>query len=291
MTKDYTKLIVRSFNNECDASIINVKFNNVESIEKKIRKAYDTLNTLAKRLSISISSAYLELKLQELFLCHEYQVAKQKEKEEIRQQREKQREDAKLIKEIEEMKEKLEKEENHFTRALSTLSEQLEKAEGDTERQLLEKEKASIENELAKIEIDRKDIQYREQNTRAGYVYVISNIGAFGEDVYKIGVTRRLEPQDRVDELGDSSVPFRFDVHAMIFSDDAPALENAIHRAFENSRINMINARKEFFRIPLGEIEKVVRENFSKPVEITRLADAADYRESLKMREALLKPA
>ena len=104
---------------------------------------------------------------------------------------------------------------------------------------------------------------YREQSTRAGYVYIISNIGSFGENVYKIGVTRRLEPQDRVDELGDASVPFYFDVHAMIFSDDAPSLENALHKAFDNRRLNRINLRREFFHVTLSEIEDVVRRNFT----------------------------
>ena len=119
---------------------------------------------------------------------------------------------------------------------------------------------------------------------KAGYVYIISNIGAFGENVYKIGMTRRLDPQDRVDELGDASVPFNFDVHAMIFSDDAPALEAALHRAFENRKLNMVNQRREFFNVTLDEIKEVIKKNFDKTVEFIDVPDAEQYRISLKMK-------
>jgi hypothetical protein len=284
MIRDYVKLILRSFNNECDASITNVKFNNIDSIEKKLRKAFETLNKLGERMSIAIAPQYLNLKLEELYLCHEYQVKKQQEREEQRRIREQMREEAKLMKEIEEMKQKLEKEEKHFTKAIESISARLQQTETAAERDLLEAEKAKIEQKLAEVEKNKLSVELREQNTRAGYVYIISNIGSFGENVYKIGVTRRLDPQERVDELGDASVPFRFDVHAVIFSEDAPKLEHALHKAFEHRRLNMINRRREFFRVSLEEIENVVRTNFSKPVEFMRLAEADEYRESLVLK-------
>lgn len=284
MVKDNVKLIVRSFNNECDASIIGVKFSNIDSIEKRIRKAFDTLNQLGQRIGISLTNEFLNLKLQELYLAHEYQVKKQQEKEEQKRIREQMREEAKLVKEIEDAKLKLDKEERHFTKALEKVHAQLQKVTSDAERELLEKERASIEQELTALGKSREDILNRERNTRAGYVYIISNIGAFGENVYKIGVTRRLEPQERVDELGDASVPFDFDIHALIFSEDAPALENALHKAFEHRRLNMINQRREFFHVTLTEIEQVIRKNFNKPIEIVALADAAEYRQSLILR-------
>lgn len=285
MMKDYVKLILRSFNNECDASIVNVKFNNVNAIAKKIQKAFDALNKLGERMSISITPQYLELKLEELYLCHEYQIKKQQEKEEQKRIREQMREEARLLKEIEDARLKLEKEEKHFNKALNIIQEQIERAETEAERVLLEAEKDKIEHKLIEVTNNILTVEKREQNTRAGYVYIISNIGSFGENIYKIGVTRRLEPLDRVDELGDASVPFDFDVHALIFSDDAPALENALHRAFERRRLNMINRRREFFHVTLDEIETVVRTNFDKPVEFIRLADAPEYRQSLKLRE------
>ncbi len=132
-----------------------------------------------------------------------------------------------------------------------------------------------------------KDIDYREANKRAGYVYIISNIGSFGENVYKIGMTRRLDPMERVDELGDASVPFKFDVHAMIFSDDAPALETALHHAFANKKVNMINGRREFFYVTIDEIEEVVKANYDKSVEFMRVPQAEQYRESQKMHSQL----
>ena len=147
--------------------------------------------------------------------------------------------------------------------------------------------KEQIVNELSEIDKSMKDIDYRAANARAGYVYIISNVGSFGENVYKIGMTRRLEPMDRVDELGDASVPFNFDVHAMIFSDDAPSLEAALHKAFEDRKVNMINTRREFFNVTLDEIEEVVKKNYDKTVEFTRLAPAEQNRESLKNKEQL----
>jgi septal ring factor EnvC (AmiA/AmiB activator) len=288
MIKDFAKLILRAFNNECDTSIATVKFNNVEAIANKIRKALEVLNKLAGRMSISITFDYLTLKLQELYLCHEYQMKKQEEKEEQKRIREQMREEAKIQKEIEELKLKVAKEEKHFSRALEAINEQIQRASSHAEQELLENEKASIVQRLAEVEHTKQDVLNRERNTRAGYVYIISNLGSFGEHIYKIGVTRRLDPQERVDELGDASVPFGFDVHAMIFSDDAPGLENALHKAFEHRRLNMINRRREFFHVTLEEIEGVVRTTFSKPVEVVRLPEASEYRQSLALRSAAL---
>jgi hypothetical protein len=284
MVKDYVKLILRSFNNECDATILRVKFNNVEAIEKKIRKAFETLNSLGQRMQIIISAEYLNLKLQELYLVYEYQVKKQQEREEQKLIREQMREEAKLLKEIEERKLKFEKEEKHFNNALETIAAQLQKAQTATEQEALQQEALSIQEKLAEVEKEKLDVQMREQNTRAGYVYIISNIGSFGEDVYKIGVTRRLDPQERVDELGDASVPYDFDIHALIFSEDAPALENALHKAFEYGRLNLINRRREFFKVTLDEIEQAVKTNFNKPTEFIRQVDAAEYRQSLALK-------
>lgn len=285
MVKDYVKLLVRSFNNECDASITTVKFSNLDSIKKRIEKAFETLNTLGKRIGISIVLEYLQLKLEELFLCHEYQIKKQDEREEQKRVREQLREEAKVARELEEMRLKIGKEEKHFTRALATVLAQLQHAIDPATQALLAQEKVVIEGRLAEIEQNKQDLLNREQNTRAGYVYIISNIGAFGENVFKIGVTRRLEPEERIDELGDASVPFDFDIHALIFSDNAPALENALHKAFEGRRLNMINRRREFFHVTLPEIDAVVKSHFKKPYEFVELADAQEYRESLVLRQ------
>jgi hypothetical protein len=284
MIRDYSKLIVRAFNNECDAATTAVKFNNIASVEKRIQKAFDTLNKLGNRMSISIVAAYLSLKLEELHLCYEYQLRKQEEKEEQKRIREQLREEARLQKEIEEARAMLTKEEMHFKKALITIDARLEAASTESERDVLLEEKRLISSKLEEVMKKERDIDYRQQNTRAGYVYIISNVGAFGEGVFKIGVTRRLDPVERVDELSDASVPYDFDIHAIIFSEDAPKLENSLHKHFSATRLNLVNLRREFFRASLDDIETVVRNNFKKPIEITRLAEAAQFRQSEKMR-------
>ena len=150
---------------------------------------------------------------------------------------------------------------------------------------LLEK-KDTLESELSEIDKAKKDVDYREANQRAGYVYVISNIGSFGEGIFKIGMTRRLNPMERVRELGDASVPFNFDVHAMIFSDDAPGLEAALHKRFDSKKLNLVNQRREFFKCSLEEIKQAIYDNYDKTVEFIELPDAEQFRVSEKMREA-----
>ena len=286
LVADNVKQILRAFNNECDAIIDKVKFNNVESIRKRIIKSCEDLNKLNAKMQISIMPSYLDLKLQEMNLCYEYAIKKQEEKEEQKRIREEQREAQKLQKEIEEARRTSEKERIHYRNALHRLEIQLQSANA-TERIILEERRLEMQQQLDNIEEEIKQIDYREANQRAGYVYIISNIGSFGENVYKIGMTRRLEPMDRVDELGDASVPFAFDVHAMIFSDDAPALEAALHRAFDDKKVNMINTRREFFNVTLEEIEEVVKKNFDKTVEFTKIPNAEQYPESQMMHRQL----
>lgn len=284
MVADMQKLLLRAFNSECDEVISKVKYNNIEASEKKIRTSCDAISKLGKMMHIVITAPYFDLKIQELYLAFEYQQKKQEEKEALKEVRAEMREAAKLQKEIEEQRKKIEKEQTHYQAAYQNVLKQLEESPDNTD--LLDK-KAEIEKNLTEIEKAIKDVDYREANQRAGYVYVISNIGAFGENVYKIGMTRRLDPQDRIDELGDASVPFNFDVHAMIFSDDAPALESALHRAFESKKVNMINHRREFFNVTLDEIKEVVYKNYDKTVEFIDYPDAQQYRESLKIRSLI----
>lgn len=290
MTNDNIKQILRTFNIECENVIDRVKFNNIDSMKKRIEKSFESLNKLNKTVLVGLRNEYLNLKIEELYLSYEYQVKKQEEKEEQKRIREELREQAKLKKELEEAKKNVEKDLKHFTNALDSVLIQLNNQELDEEqRQALIVKKVELENQIEILQNNLKDIDYRQENQKAGYVYVISNIGAFGENIYKIGMTRRLDPQDRIDELGDASVPFKFDVHAMIFADDAPALENALHKAFESKKLNMINQRREFFNVTLEEIESVVKANFDKTVEFNKIPDAEQFRESLKIREQINK--
>jgi len=225
----------------------------------------------------------LERKLQELYLAHEYQMKRQEEKEAVRQAREDRREQEKLEKEIQEARAKIEKERRHFTSALKKLQLRLGAAVDQDERDDLQTRIDELSSQNSKLDEEERLLDYREQNARAGYVYVISNIGAFGEGIFKIGMTRRLEPMDRVDELGDASVPFRFDVHALVFSDNAPALEAKLHSHFASGRLNKVNGRKEFFRADLKVIEAVIRANYDAVVEVIHAAPAEQYRESLRL--------
>ena len=283
MVKDMQKLLLRAFNSECDETIGKIKYNNVDTSIRKIENSSNAVSKLGATMGISISKKYFDLKVQEAYLAFEYRQEKFKEKEEAKEARAQLREAAKLQKEIEEQRKKFEKEKSHYSTALSTINRQLEYASVEERTALLEK-KSELEQHLDDIEISLKDIDYREANQRAGYVYVISNVGSFGENIYKIGMTRRLDPQDRVDELGDASVPFNIDVHAMIFSDDAPALEAALHRAFEDRKVNMVNQRREFFNVTLDEIKDVIKKNFDKTVEFVDVPDAEQYHISEKMR-------
>lgn len=284
MVNDMKKLLLRSFNNECDYCVDNVKFNNMETNEKRIEKSFEVLNKLGRIMQAKITDAYKKCKYDELYLAFEYQQKKQIEKEEQKKAREELREQQKLEQEIRQAREKIAKEKKHFSIAIKEYEKRLLEAKSENERNLLNEKISEIKMQYSELEKEEKIIDYREQNAKAGYVYVISNIGAFGENVYKIGMTRRLEPMDRVDELGDASVPFSFDVHALIFSDNAPVLESKLHEHFYSTRINKLNNRKEFFYADIIEIEKVIKENYNKVVDITKEAPAEQYRESLLIK-------
>ncbi len=281
MIADMKKLFLRAFNSDCEDVISKVKYNNFDMSLKKIRQSANSIEKLGKSMSLQITQKYIDWKEEELTLAFEYQQKKQEEKEAQKAARAEMREAARLQKEIEAQRKKIEKEQTHYQTAYEKLLKQLEE---DPDNSDLLAKKSELENQLNDIDRAIKDIDYREANQRAGYVYIISNIGAFGENVYKIGMTRRLDPQDRVDELGDASVPFNFDVHAMIFSDDAPALETALHKAFEDRKLNMVNTRREFFNVTLDEIKEVVKENFDRTVEFVDVPDAEQFRVSQKMK-------
>lgn len=285
MTNDNIKQILMAFNIECDNLIAKVKYNNIGSIEKRIEKTFERLNKINETNRVSLTVQYLTSRLEELELVYAYQVKKQEEKEEQKRIRAELREQAKIQKELEEARKNIIKDLTHFKNALRNIEDQLTKNDiSEEERRLLELKKEELKLKIQDGNNNLKDIDYRQENQKAGYVYIISNIGSFGENVYKIGMTRRLDPMDRVNELGDASVPFKFDVHAMIFSEDAPKLENALHKAFDDKKVNMVNKRREFFKVTLDEIEQVVKANFDKTIEFKKIPEAEQFRISEKMR-------
>lgn len=276
------KLMLRAFNGESDAAIAKVKYNNIHVMKARIQKAYDTINGLAEVQSCRIAAAYLELKLEELSLVHEYEEKLQEEKEEQRRIREQMREEELALREIEKARLDAEKEEARYAEALRKAKEEVERSTGNKYMKL-NSQIEELQRKLAEAQMNRQRALSRAQMTRSGHVYIISNIGSFGEQVYKIGMTRRLDPMDRVKELGDASVPFEFDVHAILYTEDAPALENKLHRAFHHRRVNRVNGKKEFFRVSITEIVEFVRLHHSAEIEVVHEAEAEEYRKTVAL--------
>lgn len=282
VTKQYIKLMLRAFNGECDSIMVKVRWNNVNVMEQRINKAFEAINKLGTVHSVFITEDYHKLKLSELYLTFEYEEKIYKEKEEQRRIQEQIREEEKVQKEIEQAKKQAEDEEKNYQKALEKAKGELEKAKGK-EIDELNNKISLLEQQLQSAKELKERAISRAQVTKSGHVYIISNIGSFGENVFKIGMTRRLEPLDRVRELGDASVPFSFDVHSMIYSENAPELEGKLHEYFESKRINLINDRKEFFNVTIDDIETFAKQNKLK-FTITKLAEAKEYRETLSLR-------
>ncbi len=284
MVKEASKLMLRAFNGECDACVAKVNWGNISTMEARMQKAFEAVNKLGATNQISITDEYLKLKLEELYLEFELEEKKQEEKEEQRRIREQMREEEKALKEMEKVQRDAEAEEERYQKALDKAKAEVQKANGAEVDALNEKIKQLEENLQKAHEVKERAIS-QAQLTKSGHVYIISNIGSFGDDIFKVGMTRRLEPLDRVYELGDASVPFDFDVHAMIYSENAPALENNLHKKLEKHRLNLVNYRAEFFKTSLDEIEQIVKE-YGLTVELTKIAEAKEYRETMSIREA-----
>ncbi len=282
MQQQYSKLLLRAFNGESEAAIAKVAWNNAGKMEERIRKAFDAINGLGGVMRVSIVDSYMDLKLTELRLEHELEEKKQAVLEEQRKVREQMREQERAQRELDAAKVDAEKEEARFAKALEKARVDAAHAEGEEHARLTSRI-LELEEELEGARQKQKRIRALAELTKAGYVYVLSNIGSFGEHVYKIGMTRRLDPIDRVKELSDASVPFGFDVHAMVYSDDAPAMESAFHERFAERNVNPMNLRKEFFRVSIDELETFAAERGLK-IAFTRLPEAREYRETMARR-------
>ena len=273
MINDKIKMNLKSFNNGCDYIISSMKYSTYNSSLNKINKLFNDINRLSTTNDIEITKDYLNLKVEELNLAFVYAELKEEEKEEQRRIREQMREEAKRQAELEEKRKTINKEQQHYENELKRALERNKDAE------LIRK----LRERIAELENSKKDVDKLEATVKAGYVYIISNEGSFGENCYKIGTTRRLNPLDRVDELGNASVPFKFDVHALIFSEDCFELESKLHKIFDAKRVNKVNKRKEFFNVTLDEIVEVVNNQLGLNVEFTLEAIAREYRESKAM--------
>lgn len=277
------KLMLKAFNVECDNLMLMLKPSNYAKILERIEKSATDLEKTTLSLKCGFEKEYIELKFKECELQYQFKLKEEKEKEEQSAIKEQMKEEQKAIREFEKALAKAKKEEMMYQDAIALTKKELEaSSEGDKEK-LLSKITLLEKLLLEATENEKRAMSMAEQ-TRRGHVYVISNIGAFGEDIYKIGLTRRLEPMDRVKELGGASVPFNFDVHAMIYSEDAPALETRLHREFTQFRVNQVNHRKEFFKLNLLDIQKKTNEVVGNNIDFKLTALAEDYYESLKMK-------
>ena len=281
--------ILRNFNADCDNQIMNVRLKNIDIVRNRIQKSYDTLNKLYSVDGVALSDKILTLKLEQATLLYTYELKYQQEKDIQQAIKEQMIEEAKAEREIQEQKKKIEKDLQQHLGEVNRLMKYMQKTQIDAERQLYMDKIKELEEKIKSLESDKETVLEREANAKAGFVYIISNIGSFGEDVYKIGMTRRLEPMDRINELSSASVPFEFDVHAMIFSSDAPELENMLHQHFADKAVNKVNPRKEFYKTDIDEIEKIVKENYNDTVQFTKIPIAAEYRQSLDLETAQSK--
>lgn len=279
------KLMLTAFNIECDMLIGKLSPSSFGRTLERIEKLANNLEKSGATLECGFDIDYIELKFEECKLQYQYTLKKQEEIAEQKLIKEQIREEQRAIKEFEKAVADAEKEEKMYRNLLDKAQKELAQAT-DQERSEMEQRIVILEQQLAEAEAKEERAKSMAEQTRKGHVYVISNIGSFGEDVYKIGLTRRLEPMDRVKELGDASVPFPFDVHAMIYTDDAPSLETALHREFRSQRVNAVNLRKEFFNVDLEEIKDAVEKIAGVETEFKMTALAEDYYESLRLSDA-----
>lgn len=285
MTNANIKQILRNFNLDCEMAINKVKLSNRENSVKRIKKAFETLNKLNERNAIKITPQYLDLKLQELDVAIEYELKKQEEKELLREAREREREEKKIQKQLDAEEKKINEQKKRLETDINKIGDELRESKSDEEKEKLKLRIRELELALAKSNEDIEQIANKRKRTGAGYVYILSNIGSFGEDVYKIGVTRRDEPQDRVRELSNASVPFRFDTHVFIFSKEAFELEKELHNRFDHKRVNKVNSRKEFFNITYDEVKKIVEENKELVHSFSDKPEAQEYYDTLKIEK------
>jgi hypothetical protein len=270
MIRDFSKLMLRAYNAEADSAVRSMRPHRLTSLIDRLYKSRETIARLGATMHIRIADEYHNARVRELELTSDFLQKKDEEKEIQRELRAREREETAVQRELDRERDKLQKEQGHYQAALARLRERGDHAAV-----------AEMEAKLAEIEGALSDVESRAANIRTGYVYVISNVGAFGDRMVKIGLTRRLEPLERVYELSGAAVPFRFDVHALIFSKDAVGLETQLHQEFASRRVNQVNNRKEFFYVSPGEVRSALQRFAGQHlVEFAEEPEALEWRAS-----------
>lgn len=271
MTQDFSRLMLRAYNAEADNCVRSVRAGSVETSKRRLDRSAETIAQLGRMMEMKVAPDYHGLRLREIELTGDYMMMKQEERERAREERERIREEKRAELELRAERERLEKECEHYKNSLSALREQGR-----------EDEAAALVERIESLEAAIATNDYRIANIRAGYVYVISNIGVFGRDVVKIGLTRRLDPLDRVRELGGASVPFPFDVHAIYFAEDAVGLEGELHKHFAAKRVNHVNLRREFFFVTPEEVREVLTQKVGNLLDFQDLPEAGQFYQSIR---------
>ncbi|KQW21576.1 chromosome segregation ATPase [Afipia sp. Root123D2] len=272
MVGQVSKLMLRAFNAEVDNIVRGLKPYKLDSALARLQKVAETIQRLGTTMEIRISPTYFDLRVKEVELTADFLQKRSEEKEDERRERERLREERKAQLEIEREKAKLEKEKQHYSNALEALM-----SNGDQDGI------NRLRNQIAEVDHAIETMDMRAANTRAGYVYVISNIGSFGNEMVKVGMTRRLDPMDRIRELSDASVPFNFDVHALFFSNDAVGIETAMHERLASTRVNAVNRRREFFRTSPVEAKQHLGDLAGELLQFDEVPEALEYRQTLKL--------
>lgn len=280
------RFVLDAFNGKVDSTLSTVRHNNFGKLRQEIIDAYSLVNEHGKAFrNARILAEYLDARQTELKWAVAVMELQLQEREEQRRIKQEMREEARARREYEKAMREAEKEEKLLQKLMAEAQEKL-KAASDEERAKYERKIEELEQNYREAEERNQRALSMAQQTKRGHVYVISNVGSFGDDVFKIGLTRRLEPLDRVKELGDASVPFDFDVHAMIYNENAPSLETTLHQVFADFQVNRVNPRKEFFRVGIKDIREVL-DKIGIEAKWTMLGEAKEYRETMAMaREA-----
>ncbi|HCW8859746.1 TPA: DUF4041 domain-containing protein [Staphylococcus aureus] len=277
------KQIIRLFNAETSQLINKVNSKNIESMQNKIFKSYEGINKIFETDNVRIPETLLDIKLEMLDLMHKYQVKIEDEKIIRREERARLKEIEQAEKEMEKKLKELDKDIRHHNNEIKKLTMYLNNTDLQVEKELYIEKIRELDQSLKNLNSERENVEDRKDNAQSGFVYIISNIGSFGENVYKIGVTRRLEPMDRINELSSASVPFEFDVHALIFSENAFELKNKLHEYFKKYKVNKVNGRKEFFKVKINEIKDKVLSEHNSTVQFIDEPKAIQYRETLRL--------
>ncbi|MCS5189674.1 DUF4041 domain-containing protein [Staphylococcus aureus] len=277
------KQIIRLFNAETSQLINKVNSKNIESMQNKIFKSYEGINKIFETDNVRIPETLLDIKLEMLDLMHKYQVKIEDEKIIRREERARLKEIEQAEKEMEKKLKELDKDIRHHNNEIKKLTMYLNNTDLQVEKELYIEKIRELDQSLKDLNSERENVEDRKDNAQSGFVYIISNIGSFGENVYKIGVTRRLEPMDRINELSSASVPFEFDVHALIFSENAFELESKLHEYFKKYKVNKVNGRKEFFKVNINEIKDKVLSEHNSTVQFIDEPKAIQYRETLRL--------